>query len=173
MLIRCSGFIWLAGIARRPRGPQQQGKAASEVLTQLFGHEESKMHKPRTIAQQERFTAIKSDLLFGNTDARGYKRVAWFFVHWGTPEPAQSMALYGMAMSGSKRRHCSSHLCCSLFFPLNLGNAIRRTGDTGCNVLNVAAMLKEDFDLLAEALVGFVGRAGVRLVHVGVSVVSH
>lgn len=79
----------------------------------------------------------------------------------------------GMAMSGSKRRHCSSHLCCSLFFPLNLGNAIRRTGDAGCNVLNVAAMLKEDFDLLAEALVGFVGRAGVRLVHVGVSVVSH
>jgi hypothetical protein len=72
-----------------------------------------------------------------------------------------------------KRRQPPSSLCGSLLFPLNLGNTLRGTGDAGCNLLNVAAMLKEDFDLLTEAFVGFVGRAGIRLVHVGVSAMSH
>ncbi|AAN68327.1 conserved protein of unknown function [Pseudomonas putida KT2440] len=34
-------------------------------------------------------------------------------------------------------------------------------------------MLKEGLDLLADAHMGFLGRAGVRLGHVGISVMSH
>lgn len=35
VLIGCSGLIWRAGIARRPRGLQQQGKAGSKLLAKL------------------------------------------------------------------------------------------------------------------------------------------
>ncbi|WDY57189.1 hypothetical protein [Pseudomonas sp. PSKL.D1] len=40
-------------------------------------------------------------------------------------------------------------------------------------MLNMAAMLKKNFYLLTKAFMGFVGSAGVRLVHAGVSVMSH
>ncbi|AFK72055.1 hypothetical protein I8746_03655 [Pseudomonas sp. USTB-Z] len=67
----------------------------------------------------------------------------------------------------------SSRLCSAPFFPLRPGNTFSVAGDTDRYLLNAAAMLKEGLDLLADAHMGFLGRAGVRLGHVGLSVMSH
>jgi len=74
---------------------------------------------------------------------------------------------------GSGSRGRPSRLGCTFFVPLSFSCAIRGTGDTAGYVLDMAAMLEERFDLLAEAYVGPLGCAGVCLVHIGYSVMSH
>ncbi len=59
------------------------------------------------------------------------------------------------------------------FMPLKFGYAIRGAADTACYLLDMAALLEERFDLLAEAVVGSMGWAGVCLGHAGYSVMSH
>lgn len=79
----------------------------------------------------------------------------------------------GVAHTGRQTLPTSSRLDRSPFFPLRPGDTVNIAGDTDRYLLNATAMLKESFDLLADAHMGFVGRGGVRLGHVGISVMSH
>lgn len=113
----------------------------------------------------ERFTAVQRDLLFGNTDAHGYRKSLGSS---STESPWQSKARRS-GWCGPYWQINTAGILAWLFalFPLRPGDTISVAGDTDRYLLNAAAMLKESFDLLADAHMGFLGRAGVRLGHVG------